>query len=343
MKATLPENEESRLKTLRDYEILDTPAETAFDDITLLASQICDTPIALITLIDEHRQWFKSRVGLEVEETSRDLSFCSHAIAPSTPEIFLVSDTFKDERFAAHPSVAAEPRIRFYAGAPLITPGKEALGTLCVIDREPRQLNERQVLSLQALARQVSSQLELRRVSALLKKANEELRNLSLTDELTGLFNRRGFLFHAEQQLKLTRTQLTRTRQSAKGLLLVYADMDKLKQINDRFGHEAGSSAIKAMGRILAQTFRESDIVARLGGDEFTVLAINSDENGDESIASRLSENIRRYNEQNKNPYELNLSVGIITITPSDTTPIDELMTKADEAMYRNKRNKQTR
>ena len=342
MKMPLPENENARLKILHDYQILDTPAEDTFDDIALLASQICDAPIALISLVDENRQWFKSRIGLDIEETPRDVSFCAHAIASSSPDVFLVYDVLNDERFIENPLVVNEPQIRFYAGAPLVTPEKESLGTLCVIDRKPRQLTERQISALQALARQVSLQLELRRTSALLAQANEELKNLSLTDDLTGLFNRRGFMFHAEQQLKVTRSQQSRPHATAKGLLLIYADMDKLKQINDRFGHQEGSSAIKVIGQILKQTFRESDIIARLGGDEFTVLAINVDEKGDELIAARLSDNISEYNKQNSYPYELGLSVGIIKINPSDLTLIDELIKRADEAMYRNKRAKRT-
>lgn len=335
MKAPMPDNEKARLNALHSLEILDTAPEEVFDDITLLASRICETPIALITLIDEQRQWFKSKIGLNITETDRESAFCAHAIAPSSPEIFLVRDTLNDERFAANPLVVSEPNIRFYAGVPLVASGEEALGTICVIDRQPRQLTERQIESLQALARQVSALLKLRQVSAQLAQANKEMQSLSLTDELTGLFNRRGFMFHAEQQFKLNRTP-----RGANGLLLLYADLDELKQINDCYGHHEGSAAITAIGEILKQTFRDSDVVARLGGDEFTVLAINADEDSDRLVAARLEENINKSNEKSGKPYKLTLSVGVVVINPNNKTSIEKLMMQADLAMYKNKQSK---
>lgn len=162
MKAALPSNEVQRLATLRGYEILDTLPEQAFDDLTMLAAQICQTPIALISLVDEKRQWFKSEVGLGVAETSRDLAFCAHAIL-NPLGVLEVGDALLDPRFADNLLVTGEPHIRFYAGAPLAAADGTALGTLCVIDRVPRELSEEQKQSLQALGRHVVSLLELRR------------------------------------------------------------------------------------------------------------------------------------------------------------------------------------
>ncbi len=155
-----PANEQERLAALRGYEILDTEPEAGFDDLTLLASYVCQTPVALISLVDADRQWFKSKVGVTFTETSRDIAFCASAILQ--PDVFIVPDARKDERFADNPLVVSDPQVRFYAGATLTTKG-HALGTLCVVDRVPRELSPEQVEALKALSRQVLAQLELRR------------------------------------------------------------------------------------------------------------------------------------------------------------------------------------
>ena len=174
MKASLPLNEAQRLATLRGYDVLDTLPEQAFDDLTLLASQICQTPIALVSLIDENRQWFKSKIGLSTAETSRDFAFCAHAILYSD-EVLQVRDAQLDPRFSDNPLVTADPHIRFYAGAPLIAADGSALGTLCVIDQEPRELSEAQKQALQALGRHVVNLLELRRSIMEQKQIEEAL------------------------------------------------------------------------------------------------------------------------------------------------------------------------
>jgi anti-sigma regulatory factor (Ser/Thr protein kinase) len=153
--------EADRLAALRRYSILDTDPEQRFDDLALLASQICGTPMALISLIDGDRQWFKARVGLAVTQTPRDVAFCARAI--EQPGLFIVPDALEDPRFRDNPFVREEPHIRFYAGAPLVTADGFALGTLCVLDKRPRTLTAAQAASLEALKRQVIGQLELRR------------------------------------------------------------------------------------------------------------------------------------------------------------------------------------
>ena len=160
MKPSLPTDEEKRLEKLRQYQILDTAAEQVFDDITHLASDVCKTPISLLTFIDQNRQWFKSNVGLPISETRRDIAFCSHAILE--PDIFIVPDTLADERFAQNPLVTHDPSIRFYAGMPLITKEGYALGTLCVIDRVPRELTPDQINKIRTLAQGVIMLLEMR-------------------------------------------------------------------------------------------------------------------------------------------------------------------------------------
>ena len=167
-----PHSEARRLKVLWQYEVLDTVPESVFDDLTELAARICEAPIALISLVDEDRQWFKSRVGVTLSETSRDVSFCSFAIQQEG--LFIVPDATKDRRFARNPLVVSDPKIRFYAGAPLITPDGHALGTLCVIDKVPRQLRPEQQQALSVLARHVMTQLELRRHARELADARKQ-------------------------------------------------------------------------------------------------------------------------------------------------------------------------
>lgn len=171
MRAPIPKNEARRLKVLWQYDVLDTVPEEVFDDLTELAANICEAPIALISLVDEDRQWFKSRVGVTISETSRDISFCAHAL--SSDGLFLVPDATRDKRFRKNPLVTGEPRIRFYAGAPLVTPDGHALGTLCVLDKKPRALRPEQQQALRVLAHHVVSQLELRRHARVLMAAHE--------------------------------------------------------------------------------------------------------------------------------------------------------------------------
>jgi len=172
-----PRDEATRLETLRKYRILDTEPEIAFDDLALLASHICETPMAAISIVDGDRQWFKSRIGLPEQETARSIAFCSHAIEQNG--LFIVPDALKDARFRDNPQVTGVPHIRFYAGATLLARDGHALGTLCVIDRRPRKLTAAQTEALGALQRQVEAQLELRRRLAELREASANIQKLA--------------------------------------------------------------------------------------------------------------------------------------------------------------------
>jgi signal transduction histidine kinase len=172
--APIPEDETDRLAALKDYQILDTVSEATYDAITYLASRICQVPIALISIVDQDRQWFKSRVGLGAQETDRDYAFCGYAIH-DIENILIVPDATADSRFADNPLVLDDPNIRFYAGAPLVTGNGNALGTLCVIDRRPRSLTPEQQQALRALSTQVMALLELRRTVQMLEEKQRQL------------------------------------------------------------------------------------------------------------------------------------------------------------------------
>lgn len=171
----VPTDEAERLEALRKYALTREPAEQ-FDRLTALASYICKTPIALLTVVEEEEQWFKSKVGMEACGTSRETAFCAHAILNEEPMV--VRDATEDDRFAENPLVLNSPNIRFYAGMPIMTPDKHKLGTLCVIDNRPRELSEDQLEALRTLSEIAMTEMELRRVSASLAIALDKVRHL---------------------------------------------------------------------------------------------------------------------------------------------------------------------
>jgi diguanylate cyclase (GGDEF)-like protein len=314
MKAPLPKNEALRLSVLHRYGILDTLAERSYDDIALLASHICETPIAVISLVDSDRQWFKSKVGLDINETPRDEAFCAHAIL-QPGNTLVVTDALEDVRFSDNPLVVGSDGVRFYAGSPLVSPTGEALGTVCVIDRKPRQLSEQQLAALQALSRQVIALLEMRRLVS-------ELETISTTDGLTGLRNRRAF----DEKLLDEHQRNTRSQQPF-SLLLV--DVDHFKAYNDDFGHQAGDDALGEIARIMQYTVRAYDMAARYGGEEFAVILPNTEKKGAMELAERLRRAIERAEWQNR---KITVSIGVATIGLGQSVPL--LIEQADRALY---------
>lgn len=343
MRAPFPPNEAERLEALRAYAILDTLPEQIYDDVIYLASQICEAPIALVSLVDDSRQWFKSQVGLEVGETPRDQAFCAHAILTPT-DLMVVSDTRQDARFAENPLVTAAPYIRFYAGAPLVTSRGAGLGTLCVIDRVPRQLTDRQQEALRALSRQVMAHLEQRKTlieiaqhavareqyqqqleayQHELEEANARLEQQTMTDSLTGLMSRHAF----ERALE---TELDRVARYAIPLSLAILDVDHFKSYNDTFGHPEGDVVLLRIASVLAESSRASDVVARIGGEEFAIILPNTTA----SNAFVLADRFRRAVESV--PWErrpMTVSVGVTTHTGNVVTRA-AIMRRADKALY---------
>ncbi|NVM92917.1 diguanylate cyclase (GGDEF)-like protein [Variovorax sp. SG517] len=318
--AAKPFNEDQRLAALHRYQVLDTIAEQAYDDVTTLASAVCKAPIALISLIDQGRQWFKSRVGLDASETPRELAFCAHAILQ--PDIvFEVQDAHLDPRFASNPLVTGDPGIRFYAGAPLVTADGLPIGTVCVIDREPRALSAAERKALQSLARQVVAQLELRQVMAGLELE-------SMTDPLTSLWNRRSL----DRRLQAAWDLQARERSP---LSLLMIDLDHFKRINDALGHPAGDRVLVQAAAIIRDQIGHDGIAARFGGEEFCVVLPGMDA----ETARERAEQVRRAIEGASWPApNVTASIGVATAVVDRESSPNVMLTRADRALYVAKR-----
>lgn len=322
MKAALPANETARLETLHASGLLDSLPEEVYDDITLLASYICETPIAIMSLVDKERQWFKSKVGLGVSETPREISFCAHAILQPS-ELLIVPDARLDARFCGNPLVLGEPGIRFYAGAPLVTAQGHALGSLCVIDQTPRQLSDSQTRALRALSRQVMAQFVLRQQTVEMRQLNAQLERLSVRDELTGVSNRRAF------NIALGRETARALRYGAP-LSLVMLDVDNFKSYNDSFGHQEGDYVLQRIGAILPGHIEEIAVAARYGGEEFALILPGTSA----EIALQIAETVRREIEQTRWPRrEVTASLGVASLCP-ELPGEKALIAAADAALY---------
>lgn len=346
MDARKPRNEVLRLEALHSYDVLDSAAEQAYDDIAKLASYICDAPMALITLIDEDRQWFKARVGVDVLQTPRGDAFCTHAIL-DPQEVMQVHDTSLDPRFSNNPLVTGDPNIRFYAGAPLVTSTGAALGTVCVADRVPRKLEPRMVDALKALSRQVVSLLQLRHALSELKLLSDvqqhrqkqleghqkRLEDLNLvlveqntTDPLTGLKNRRAFD-------RILNEESSRTERSHSSLALAIIDVDHFKSFNDEFGHVAGDEALQQVSLMLQSHARAYDHAARYGGEEFAVILPDTRIDACMVVAERIRRAVQEFDWRHR---PITVSVGVAVATSSNGAL--NLVERADKALYEAKR-----
>lgn len=318
MKApSIPADEKERLLQLRSLAILDTPAEERFDRVTRMARRLFGVPIALVSLVDENRQWFKSCFGLDVRETERRVSFCAHAILSNSA--LVIEDALLDERFADNPMVTGEPHIRFYAGQPLRTMSDKAMGTLCILDREPRTFGEEDIAMLVDLAAMVE-----REIIAL---------QLSILDDLTRISNRRGFLALSKYSLAICIRQCFPAA-------VVFFDLDKFKQVNDTYGHAEGDRVLKIFAEQMRETFRTSDLLARLGGDEFVALLINVNVDAINDIVARFDTALQARCATLALPYTIEFSYGLVSFEPLKHSSVEDMLNDADGAMYRSKRGK---
>jgi diguanylate cyclase (GGDEF)-like protein len=315
-----PENEDVRISTLRSLNILDTNPEERFDRLTRLAKRLFGVPIALVSLIDVNRQWFKSQQGLVLSESLRSTSFCGHAILGD--DILIVSDALLDERFYDNPMVTDDPRIRFYAGVPLVVHNGSKVGTLCLIDRDPRSLSDEDKELLHDLG----------------KIAEQELAAIQMAtiDDLTQISNRRGFNSLAIHALNLC-------RRLDKPASLFFFDLDLFKEINDHYGHAEGDRALIGFSTILKEAFRESDVIARLGGDEFVVLLTNADYEKSKLILNRLEQIRQNYNQTAARGYDILYSVGIVEFDSKKHHTVEDMLEEGDRLMYAQKKNKRAK
>ncbi len=306
----IPCDEALRLRDLERHAVVGTAGDEHFDRIIELASSIFATPIALISLVDADRQWFLARKGLEATETPRRVAFCAHAIAGD--DVLVVPDALADQRFRSNPLVLEDPHIRFYAGMPLRSPDGHNLGTLCVIDRQPRRPTELQLQQLRLLGGLVMRELELRRQALLCP--------------VTGLPVRQAFLMIGEREFQRARSQ-------DHPLSLVLFDIDDFRQINNRWGHQAGDAVLLHLCQLGGTFLREQDFAGRMGDGEFALLLV--DTGSDAALA--LAERLRRAamampGIYSHSDYHLHISGGVTSLAVSDRS-FGDLVHRADRAL----------
>lgn len=313
----LPQNEQERLSTLKSLTILDSAPDERFDRLTRIAVKLFDVPVALVSIVDKNRQWFKSCQGLDITETPRDLSFCGHAILGEGA--FVVEDTHEDERFVDNPLLIGQKHIRFYAGYPIRYLDGSKLGTLCIKDVKPRDFTEEDRRLLRDLATIVEHEIQ----------AVE----LATMDELTGILNRRGFNMSAEKSLNIC-------KRGALPVALVFLDLNEFKPINDKFGHAEGDKALQQFASVLDDVGRDSDIVARMGGDEFVILLVDADKKAVDQVMKRFSQQIESCNKQQALGYDITFSYGIVLFDPAKHVTINDLLSEGDALMYKRKKSR---
>lgn len=306
-----PSDETRRLEALRGLKLLDSPPEERFDRVTRLAKQIFSTPIALVSLIDADRQWFKSTQGLDIAETPRNVSFCGHAIVDD--KIMVVNDATEDRRFCDNPLVCGDPNIRFYAGYPLSAPDGSRVGTLCVIDRVPREITAEQTLLLRELGRMIEEEL----IDA----------DLATVDPITSLSNRNGFVTIADHLLSMC----IRSGQPATMLTVQFRN---LTTIDDAMGRDAGDAAAVSLAHQLLSMFRNSDLVARIASDFFCVLLAGSNLDGVDRVRRRINEEIGDRNRDADRTYEFELDIDAILFKPDRHGNAKGLLKEAERRLY---------
>ncbi|MFJ1267427.1 diguanylate cyclase domain-containing protein [Legionella lytica] len=311
--AETPKNELLRLQSLYNLQILDTMAEERFDRITRIAQGLFKVPIALVSLIDKDREWFKSKYGLHVQQTPRSISFGAHTILQE--EVMIVNDAQQDIRFKDNPLVIGEPKIRFYLGCPLQIDGQFNIGTLCLMNDIVPQLNG-------------LGHIDLNIVKELATAVSKEFitNRYATTDSLTEISNRQGLLTIGRQILKLC------TRYD-KSLMLLYFDITELKSINKEFGYDEGDKVLKTFAQFLLSNFRHSDAIARLEGDKFCVLCPGMQEENISGVLKRLQNKFTTL----KYEHPVNFTMGHIQYNRLKHFALAAILEEAEKKIYETK------
>jgi len=308
-----PDQEDERLRALYRYDVLDTPPEESFDRITRLAKLALQAPMAMISLVDRNRQWFKSRQGTDTIETPRSISFCTHTIRKDEP--LVIPDAREDPRFRDSPLVTGAPHVRAYVGVPLRTPDGHNVGALCVNDTKPRQITQEQINVLQDLARLVVDELELRL--------------LACVDSLTGALTKRAFLSDATREFQ-------RAKRHSRDLGLIMLDIDHFKRINDTYGHPAGDHVLRQVADVCRAALRSSDVIGRFGGEEFAIVLPETSV-ACKDVAEALRQRIAASEVAHQaKSIRVSASLGATTLADTDRELMD-MISRADEALYRAK------
>lgn len=333
----IPHNEAERLRAVQRCEILDTPPDGAIDRITALAARVFQVPIAIVSIVDSDRIWFKSRYGLDLPQVPRDPGLCASAIFESTP--WIVTDAALDPRTRVHPLVTGEFGLRFYAAAPLTTMDGYNVGTLSIIDKHPRKIGDTKIAVLQDLASMIMNEIELR-VSlkhaweldeSLLQQlltAKQQAEHTAKHDALTGLGNRRKF----DEAFSV---EINRVQRNGGKVCIMMTDIDHFKNINDRYGHGVGDEVLVQFGELLCLLVRPTDIVARIGGEEFVVLMPHTELWKAVVTAERLRASLadRRVGTL-KEP--VTVSIGVAELEEEEDR--ESVLRRADQALYHAKR-----
>jgi len=323
-----PENEPLRLQAVRAYAILDTDPELEFDALTRLASHTFSAPIAVVAMLDADRLWFKSKIGLDIPQLDRKIAFCAHAVMRPR-ESMVVPDLLSDQRFAENPLVANAPHLRFYAGAPIVDPAGLALGTIAVIDTQPRSFSNAQRDALMDLSTLVVTALQARRRAM-------DLRRLAMTDYLTGVGNRA----HFEKALV---AELNHSIRAGTPLTVLCMDLDGFKSVNDTFGHAAGDEVLCVVSQRLSALIRQEDVLARLGGDEFAIVLRSADQTSATALGQRIVKTVRQPIPLSAGQtVQIGVSVGMATHNDSASSA-SALLARADKALYEAKRESRDR